>query len=450
MDSPEFKEHITELAASIKKYGLLNPITLNAEDNSLVAGFCRLMAVGAVLGRSEIDFRYAQQLSKIERKELELEENIRRKNLEWWEESAAVAEIHSMKKEADPTWTVEKTAQLLGKSKGGTSEAINVAQAIQLNPDLKKEKGGTAAVRKVQTREKIEKRKKEIAVIRRARGGTGIKAEILTGDSLELIKKEPSGSYDCVVTNFPFGVDLTLKNDGGENRELYRDDEEYIVDLVQAMVPEIFRVLKDDSWFVGFFDVRKITYNQDLAMLRNYISNPKATRQWEKAMGLTYWLEQAGFSYVSSLPAFWVKPNKSQGIIGNPQKGMIVAYESFVFASKGEAVLLKQGRNNVFVFDTLPSDDRTFALQMPGTICREVLDMVVLGGGRVLDPFAGVGSFGLQAIEKQCEFRGFEKNPERASDGNLLLAEHSMAETAAPSPNSIQIDEEEAAAWGLE
>jgi len=63
---------------------------------------------------------------------------------------------------------------------------------------------------------------------------------------------------------------------------------------------------------------------------------------------------------------------------------------------------------------------------MPMSICLEVLNMIVLGGGKVLDPFAGVGSFGLAALEKQCEFKGYELNEKRASDGNMLLNEFQL------------------------
>lgn len=432
MGTPEFAQHISELAESIKKYGLFHPILLTEEDNTLVAGFCRMMA-HAHLGIGEIEYKYKSQLTEIEQKEIELEENLRRKNLEWYEAKAAVAEIHELKKLQDPNWSIENTAAILGTSKGHVSEAIQVAKAIEVDPALRELKGSTAVIRKLQTEKKIEQRKHSIAIERLTRG-SAIKAEILCGDARELIKLEKDASYDAVVTNFPFGVDLELKQDSGNNLKVYEDNEEYITDLVMEMVPQIFRVLKPDSWFVGFFDVNKITYNSHLAQLAKSVIRdvtektlePPNSKILRRGMGLTWWLEKAGFSYVSPVPAVWAKPNKTQGIIGNPQKGMIVAYEAMVFASKGEAILLKQGRNNLFSFDTLPTDERMFSLQMPMGICHEILNMIVLGGGKVLDPFAGVGSFGLAALEKQCEFRGYELNEKRASDGNLLLNEFQM------------------------
>ena len=141
-------------------------------------------------------------------------------------------------------------------------------------------------------------------------------------------------------------------------------------------------------------------------------------------MGLAFWLEQAGFSYVTVVPAIWVKSNKRQGIIGDPRKGMIVSYEAFIFASKGDAVLLKQGKQDIFVFDTLNPNERDFAMQMPPDLCGEIISMVTLGGGRILDPFAGVGSIGQGALDYQCEYVGYELDNKRAEIGNMILAEH--------------------------
>lgn len=425
----EFQAYIKELSGSIRKFGLLHPITLD-RDNTLRTGFCRIMAF-ADLGRSSIPFRYLDELTEIEKEELELEENIRRRNLEWHEEAAAVARIHALKQKQDPEWSIEKTAQLLGKSKGSTSESITVAKAIVANPTIREEKGATSAVRKIQTERAIEKKKVEIAAVKKARGGNAISAQVMVGDALALIRTMPDESFDCVATNFPFGIDLELKNEGGENRSVYKDDEDTIVDLIQAMVPEIFRVLRPDSWFIGLFDVKKITYNEQMYSLGQRLRG-KELETWKRGMGLRYWLEEANFSYVRPTPFIWAKPNKTQGMIGNPQKGMITGYEAGIFASKGDAVLLRQGRSDLFVFDSPLHSERVHPLQMSTPLCLELLNMVVLGGARVLDPFSGSAAFGLAALEKQCEFVGFEINPELASLGQMRLDEFQQRAPEAP------------------
>jgi ParB-like chromosome segregation protein Spo0J len=68
------------LAASINRFGLLHPITVDG-DNNLVAGERRLRACRDVLKLDEIDARLYSELTEDERREIELEENVRRKDL---------------------------------------------------------------------------------------------------------------------------------------------------------------------------------------------------------------------------------------------------------------------------------------------------------------------------------------------------------------------------------
>lgn len=76
---------IDELAASIERYGLLHPLVIDA-DHRLVAGGRRLLAC-LRLGWREIDVRMLGELNDSELREIELEENLRRKDLSEYERS---------------------------------------------------------------------------------------------------------------------------------------------------------------------------------------------------------------------------------------------------------------------------------------------------------------------------------------------------------------------------
>ncbi len=423
------KLQIDELAASIKRYGLLNPPHLARTDDPdkfrLVAGFTRIQALMS-LEIFDIPYTISEEVDEIILKEMELEENIRRVDLEWYEEAEAIAEIHDMRSARDPDWSMRKTAALVGKAIGTISQSVQLNAEVQLNPEMKEEKTLRGALNKLDVKKKLASKRKDIE--RRAAGLTpSLRAEIIVGDALELIRKEEDESFDAIVTNLPFGVDLEFKS----GHVPYKDDEGYIIDLVQEIVKESFRVLKDDSWFVAWFDIRKITYSNKQLELWKALSTMGKMAEYKKllfdSMGLNFWLEQAGFSYVTLVPALWVKPNKTQGMIGDPRKGMIVAAEAMVIASKGGAFLMKQGRNNVFIYDSLTTSERDYSMQMPADLCTEIVSMVSLSGGRILDPFAGSGSIGLGALNRECEFLGFELNPEAASVGNMLLKQHHLA-----------------------
>ena len=66
-----------ELMASIQQYGLLHPIVVD-DKRRLIAGHRRLEACKR-LGKKRMDVKFYGELSQEERREIELEENVQRK-----------------------------------------------------------------------------------------------------------------------------------------------------------------------------------------------------------------------------------------------------------------------------------------------------------------------------------------------------------------------------------
>lgn len=420
-------EELGALAGSIQKHGLLHPVILD-ENNVLIAGERRIMA-HRLLGLEEIEYKSKEGLTDYEREEIELEENLRRKNLTWVEETEAITRIDRLRSAQDPTWNREKTAAMIGKSKSTVYNALALQEAIKNDPTLGDAKNLVAALKQHEKKQHMKEREKRVK-LKQAGLMTAREAKIVTGDALELIQGLEAESVDAIVTNPPFGVNLEFQGMG----EIYHDDEDYITDLIRSLAPEWYRVLKPDSWLVSFFDLRKITYSKYQRELAELVLAGKpgedVRRLAERSLGLVGWLEHAGFSYVTAMPLMWAKPNKTVGTIGNPDRGFIVAYEALVFAAKGDAKLVRQGKSNVFIYDTPPASERVHPLQMPVDLCTELVDMVTVSGELVLDTFAGSGAIGLGALNNQCEFLGFELDPDLARNGNTLLGEHDLAKEA--------------------
>lgn len=82
---------IAGLAESIRVWGLIHPLTVDAE-NQLIAGGRRLAALQR-LGYQEVEVRRWERLSDNERRELELEENLQRKDLTAYERSKTLADL---------------------------------------------------------------------------------------------------------------------------------------------------------------------------------------------------------------------------------------------------------------------------------------------------------------------------------------------------------------------
>ncbi len=112
---------IAALAESIERFGLIQPIVVDA-DNILVAGGRRLAAVQQ-LGWTEVPVRRYGNLTARERLDLELEENERRKNLTGTERSKAIARLADLaravaREEAAETEPAELRADATQKSRG--------------------------------------------------------------------------------------------------------------------------------------------------------------------------------------------------------------------------------------------------------------------------------------------------------------------------------------------
>lgn len=90
---------IAGLAESIMTHGLLHPLTIDA-DNNLIAGERRLRAMRK-LGFMEVECRRWGTLTESERRELELEENLRRKDLTAYERSKNLVELATVAEEVD-------------------------------------------------------------------------------------------------------------------------------------------------------------------------------------------------------------------------------------------------------------------------------------------------------------------------------------------------------------
>lgn len=88
---------IESLANSIKEHGLLHPIVVDADYN-LIAGCRRLLACERI-GMKEIEAKVLEDISEKELRVLELEENIRRKDLTELEKSKNLVELAQIKEQ---------------------------------------------------------------------------------------------------------------------------------------------------------------------------------------------------------------------------------------------------------------------------------------------------------------------------------------------------------------
>ncbi|WP_320978243.1 ParB N-terminal domain-containing protein [Hungatella effluvii] len=116
------------LADSIREHGLLHPIVVDSDYN-LIAGCRRLLACERI-GLKEIEAKVLEDISEKELRVLELEENIRRKDLTELEKSKNLVELAEIKEQE----LKEKVRVFTDSVK--TNEETNCAESAHLNnPD---------------------------------------------------------------------------------------------------------------------------------------------------------------------------------------------------------------------------------------------------------------------------------------------------------------------------
>lgn len=410
---------LTELGKSITKYGQFQNILVAPEAEGkyrLIAGGRRLAGLAAAGKTTAIAKIWEGPTDALLLEELELEENVQRKELTWQERQDAIAKMHRIKqaqaKKEGKEWTVDQSATLLGMAKRTIYNAIELSEAAKTDPEIGKADTAFGAMQRL-TRSKDLRKRQEAVQVRALAEEIGMASKrnirVVQGDALERMSEIDDGSLDYVITNPPYGVDI--EKIFTSDKKIYGvDDEATISAFCAKLFKEAYRVLKDDRWFVTFYPTRR------LEECRSFLSD-------------------AGFVY-QAVPSIWVKPNKYMSSVNDPYVQLGIRYESFFFARKGNAkyhVMPKNG--NVFIFDT-PKSDRIHPLQMPPELWSAIFELITIRGEVGIEPCSGSGSGGIAAIERDLEYTGIELDPEYVARSNTWIQETITGSTSSP----IEID----------
>uniref|UniRef100_A0A6M3II68 Putative methyltransferase n=1 Tax=viral metagenome TaxID=1070528 RepID=A0A6M3II68_9ZZZZ len=232
---------LDSLAESMRTIGLIEPIVVD-ENNQLIAGERRIRAAKSI-GWTEIDVVYMKDLTDWQKQVVELEENLQREDLTYGEEVAQIARLHDMYQSqygvTSPVggkaggWRVRDTAERLGISVGATCQDLQLAKAIQNNPELAKQRSKIAAQSMLKRDQEIKARqllavlsakakpKDEHPITKQAPD----QIQLLLGDARDLVSNLPNDSISCLITDPPWGVgfDSQFGSDQGKSLELTQD-----------------------------------------------------------------------------------------------------------------------------------------------------------------------------------------------------------------------------------
>ena len=400
---------LEELKTSLTNEGLVLPIAVmelfeDKDSFELRAGERRLRAA-TELGWEHIPCRIYPYIEDVRmRKAIELKENTIRKDLSYAEASKITKEVHALLidikgqklRSSEGGHSLRATAELLGVSAATVHADIELAFAIEQDPELGKLKNKTEAM------SELHKRKEKVYLnelsSRASKKSSGLLTDrqqsivdgYMIGDAIESMRKLTPRTFNFLEIDPPYGIALrkTVKTEEKHKDLLKLDMEESAegrfkyMEWIDQLLPECNRVMKDNSWLILWFSIEP----------------------WVDL--LFYALKRAGFEGTRT-PLLWIKNN---GNTRTPNIHLRNYYECAFYFRKRNAMLAKPGSRNVFSFPVIP--DKIHPNEKPVEMYMDILSVFCTPGSTILSPFAGSGNCLLAAANLNMPAVGIDLDVE--------------------------------------
>ena len=403
---------ITDLADSIRKNGLINPITID-RDYTLIAGERRYMACKS-MGFTHISAHFIDELDEHTRIIIELEENIRRERLPWRDRCLAVLRFHNEHCKQDVNWTADKTGDALQYNERSIDRHLLVGRELYDPKDEtclvhSCERFITAVgymERQQQRRKADEKTRMKKIQTQAVQGAISLKPvpstrvimenkveeEIdteLVEDEDEFVSEEDQldnpiifdnfvswveeyndpQTFNLIHCDFPYGQGFltthTKANESGRARlGQYEDTDKIYLECIDALAKACDKgIVEDSAHLIFWFPIKKY----------------RAT---------IYELSKMGWE-VNPAPLIWHKSDNA-GFIPNAQRWPRMVYESAFMASRGDRKIVKLMSNCISAPTRRAS--KLHISEKPPLVLNHFFTLVCDQYSTVLDPTCGSGS----------------------------------------------------------
>jgi len=358
---------LDDLIESIKAKGLIQPITVDAKYNLLAGG--RRLAACQKAGLLEIPCIRRNTSGAVDAIEIELFENIHRKDFTWQERCAAEKALLELKKKSDPEWGIRKQARETDVSAPSVLRRIELAQAVEQFPELgqmENEDQAWKAYKRIEEKLLVESLISN-AKSKALKGVAIAEKNYRLGDVLSGMETLRDSEYHFAEVDPPYAIDIDIRKSRAKEtsrldtyEELSKKDYPVFID---NLAREVFRVLQPSAYAIWWFGMD--WYNDTLAILR-----------------------EAGFT-VSTIPAIWTKG--AQGQTASPDTMLGSSYEPFFVCRKGNGKLAKAGRSNVFNYTPLAPAKKIHPTEKPLDLMVDILETFTFPGTRMVIPLLGSG-----------------------------------------------------------
>ena len=400
-------ETLGELMASIEAHGLLHPIVVRPAEESgkyyLVAGGRRLAGISNMAGL-ETPVRCAGgtypagfapclnlgDLSPLAAEEAELEENIRRVDLTWQERAAATARLSGLRrKKAEVAGGLPPTLKDLARETRGSSNSFaaeDTRREIILAEHLgKPEISKAATLADAWKALKLEEQRADFAARASAVGATHNASvhSLIKGDCVEWLRTCPTGQFDVILTDPPYGMGADSFGDAGGRlvgqTHSYTDTAQTWQDLIGVLSALWYRAAKEQAHLYLCCDIDGFHFARD-------------------------WLARVGW-WVHRTPLINFKRDGSR--VPWPQHGPQRKWELVLYANKG-----KKPVTHIYsdVIETKGDENYGHGAQKPVDLYLNLLKRSVRPGDSVLDCFGGTGTILPACHELMCKATYIEQD----------------------------------------
>jgi ParB/RepB/Spo0J family partition protein len=416
-----------DLLPSIKERGVMNPIIVT-RDKVLIAGERRL-ATSIELGLRDIPVRYADSLTETELAIVELEENIKRADLEWQELVDAVASIHKLYCQADKEWPLRETAASIGLTIGTVSmylqvhndladtrikEAGTVREAYNVLKRREHRSMGDALQELLETTATVVKPdipSPQTSTSHNASSSEGTSSgavgeapakrepaplPILNLSFLDWVKTYEGPKFNLVHCDFPYGVNLFdgAQGKGAEEREGYSDTEDVYFTLLESFLLNLDKFMSVSAHLMFWYSAKHRDKTEKMFS--------------ELAPSLSF----------STHPLIWLKSDNA-GIAADYLHQPRHIYETCSFAYRHKRQLVRIAADAY----SSPTDKRLHPSTKPEPMLRHFMSMLVDESTTMFDPTCGSGA-SLRAADSlgaKTVF-GLEIDKEYADNANQALS----------------------------
>lgn len=417
---------LDDLAQSIHTKGLMHPVVVDTTgaDVTLIAGARRRAAIAILYAQGMAIYHGSEpvpagaipvveytDLSKLERYELEFEENHRREPLTWQDQCKALSTLSSLMTAENPSVkrieVAEAAAPILGKKVNSTRETLSQAVIVNDYLDVPEVRGAKSLSKAYGVVSALVE--KEFAVAAQDRTDAPNRHRFIHGDCLAIMPTLDVRP-NVIICDPPYGKDADEWSSGWAHKHHYDDDHKKALEFIYSLCYSADEVSADDAHFYMFCDINTAAY----------IAGAMTDAGWEPY----------------NQPIIWHKG--PQGYPAQVHHGLRRTYECVMYAIKGNARSRRIMDDVIYCPATVKN--KQHAAQKPVKLYRDLLSRHVSPGDIILDPCCGAGTVFAAAQQLFAVGIGIEQSETMAA----VAEQARKAAEVAPSLEDIPLSDGDA------